>query len=386
MKKTATFLILLASMGVVWLALAHCPSPTAAAKPEINVKLGSADIASGTGTCAFSGVVYGYSGTMTITIENQGSADLELTGTPAVTIGGQDAQEFAVTTQPSSVIVPKSSSDFIITFTPASTGSKEINVEILNNDADEGSYTFSVHGTCVAPGSPAEIEVTTSYMYDIPSATGEYDFGSNANLSVTFYVWNYGQTALHLTGNPRVAISGANASEFVVTAQPDATVAGGSYYTSFTIQFVPVTAGQKEAQVSIANDDSDENPYTFTLKGSVAPEIEVTTSYMYDIPSGTGECDFGSNANLSVTFYVWNYGQTALHLTGNPRVAISGANASEFVVTAQPDATVAGGSYYTSFTIEFVPVTAGQKQAQVSIANDDSNENPYTFTVKGEMN
>ena len=34
--------------------------------------------------------------------------------------------------------------------------------------------------------------------------------------------------------------------------------------TTFTITFTPASIGAKTATVTIANDDADENPYTFT--------------------------------------------------------------------------------------------------------------------------
>ena len=38
--------------------------------------------------------------------------------------------------------------------------------------------------------------------------------------------------------------------------------------TPFTITFDPTTTGLRSATVSIANDDSDENPYTFDIQGT----------------------------------------------------------------------------------------------------------------------
>ena len=97
----------------------------------------------------------------------------------------------------------------------------------------------------------------------------------SASAAITFTVDNLGTSNLNLTGTPRVAISGTDAAMFVVGTQP-ATPVAPSGTTTFTITFTPASLGAKSATVTIANDDSDENPYTFTLTGTgVAPEINV---------------------------------------------------------------------------------------------------------------
>src|SRR4030095_9724415 len=62
----------------------------------------------------------------------------------------------------------------------------------------------------------------------------------------TYTITNLGLTSLELTGNPKVAITGTQASDFVVTAQPAATVPGGSN-TTFTLRFDPSAIGIRKA-------------------------------------------------------------------------------------------------------------------------------------------
>lgn len=80
----------------------------------------------------------------------------------------------------------------------------------------------------------------------------------------TFTITNTGVDPLTISG---VTITGPNASDFSVTTPPASTVApSGS--TTFQITFNPSTDGVKDATVEIANDDSDENPYTFAIRGT----------------------------------------------------------------------------------------------------------------------
>lgn len=104
-----------------------------------------------------------------------------------------------------------------------------------------------------------------------PSAADDTDFGSTAidggTVSRTFTIQNTGTGTLTLGANA-VTITGLNRADFAVTSQPATTVASGGS-TTFTVEYDPslTLAGLRTALVSIANDDADENPYTFQLHG-----------------------------------------------------------------------------------------------------------------------
>jgi len=102
-------------------------------------------------------------------------------------------------------------------------------------------------------------------------------------------------------------------------------------------------------------------------------------------PAATNGTDFGSTqinfGSVVRTFTIKNDGASALNLTGTPRVSISGS--TDFTVTTQPaTATINGGSS-TTFQVRFAPTSVGSKTATISIANNDTNENPYDFVIGG---
>ncbi|MFY0482348.1 InlB B-repeat-containing protein [Flavobacterium sp. PLA-1-15] len=118
--------------------------------------------------------------------------------------------------------------------------------------------------------SPKEINIRQGAT-DIAS-NGTYAFGNQvvttSSTAITFTIQNTGGVVLNLSGTPRVAITGSNASEFTINqATLPATVAPNSSET-FTVTFTPTSLGGKTALLSIANDDSDENPYLITLTGT----------------------------------------------------------------------------------------------------------------------
>lgn len=60
---------------------------------------------------------------------------------------------------------------------------------------------------------------------------------------------------------------------------------------------------------------------------------------------------------------------------------VTGANASEFVVTTTPSSIPALNS--STLTIEFTPTASGTRTATLTIVNDDANENPYIIELYG---
>jgi len=120
------------------------------------------------------------------------------------------------------------------------------------------------------------------------------------------------------------------------------------------------------------------------------PEINITglgnsISDGDTTPSLTDNTDFGDvdviSGSQANTFVIENLGTLNLNLTGTPRVLIGGANAGDFTVT-NPATPIAPGGTRT-FVITFNPSAVGLRTANVTIANNDSNENPYNFNIQG---
>ena len=240
-----------------------------------------------------------------------------------------------------------------------------------------------------------------------PTTTNDTDFGnedvvsgSNSNI---FTIQNIGAVSLSLTGgSPYVVITG-DTSDFTLSVVPSdipTTPIAAAGSTTFTITFNPTVTGLRTAQVSIANDDSDEGPYTFNIQGTgttTVQEIDITANSnsiphdlpLTNIPSTTNDTDFGNviitgstNAN---TFTINNLGTlNSLNLTAAPLVQIGGADAADFTVTTVPLTPITANSN-TTFIITFDPTSIGVKNATVTIANDDPTgaENPYTFNIRG---
>ena len=223
------------------------------------------------------------------------------------------------------------------------------------------------------------------------STTNHTDFGSVAvdggTMVRTFTISNSGTGALNLTGSPIVVSS---SGEFIVTQPASSTVAAGGSIT-FQVTFDPSASGTRTATLSIANNDANENPYNFSIQGvGTAPEPEMSVSgnsvEILDgdaTPSTSDHTDYGladiNTGSVTYTYTISNQGLATLTLSGSPIVSSS---SSDFTIT-QPSVSSIAASGSITFQVTFNPTATGTRTATISIANNDSNENPYNFTVQG---
>ncbi|MCC7146294.1 MAG: choice-of-anchor D domain-containing protein [Phycisphaeraceae bacterium] len=339
--------------------------------------------------------------TRTFTLHNTGASTLTLTGTPKVAISGANAADFTVVAQPAATVAAGGSITFNIKFDPSAVGERNATVTIQNSDVNEGTYTFAIMGIGTANEIDVQGNATSIADGDItPSVADDTDFGNvvlGADAAHTFTILNTGNAALtlHATEGSRVAISGTNAADFVVTTQPADVTIDGEDSLTFVITFEPTAVGVRNAIVTIVNNDGNESPYNFNIKGTaIAPEIDVKGNNVSIVDGDataatTDHTDFGSaditSGTVNRTFTIYNTGTSALTLATleSERVVVGGVDELDFEVITQPNTdTIAAGASAT-FVVRFNPSAAGVRNATLSIANDDSNENPYNFSIKG---
>jgi len=149
---------------------------------------------------------------------------------------------------------------------------------------------------------PADPEINIQYnSINIPDGN-TYNFGSktlNSNTDQIFTLGNIGAGDLTLSGTPIIVITGDNADQFSVQAQPTTPIVGFSN-TTFTLRFTPTSLGAKVAAISIVNDDADENPYNITLNG-----IGSSGQYYVDQADGNDSWDGLAPVYVSGTNGPW---------------------------------------------------------------------------------
>ena len=168
-----------------------------------------------------------------------------------------------------------------VTFSASSSGTSTATVSLI------GTYVFRwTISSSSCPSSSADLTVNYNApeidiagngntVFDgntTPTTTNSTDFGSStAGIATTktFTIQNSGNTNLTIG---TISFSGANAADYSIGNLPSTTIIAGNS-TTFTISFNPSTIGTRTATISILNNDSDENPYDFSIQGTgtIAP-------------------------------------------------------------------------------------------------------------------
>lgn len=252
---------------------------------------------------------------------------------------------------------------------PSNSGTYTISFIAYNNNtcSTGASTTFSLNNSITVIPTP-EIDirgnsVSISSGDSTPTISDYTDFGT-VNINSTtfdrvFTIHNTGSASLSL-GN--VIVSGTHASDFTVVNQPAGSVLANSS-TSFTIRFDPSAIGVRNAILAISNNDSNENPYTFSIRGTGAtPILSISPSTRTITEGDTGTADITYNVLLNIT--------SPIAITVNYTVSGSGAN----------QATTGVDFANTSGTLTFNPNELS-KSIIVPIIGDTIYEPNETFTV-----
>ncbi|MDD4205589.1 MAG: choice-of-anchor D domain-containing protein [Candidatus Delongbacteria bacterium] len=338
---------------------------TATPVPEIKISGNSYEITDGSTFTSFTthtnfGSVNVSAGTMarTYTVANLGAGTLTISG---VTITGANSGDFSVTSAPAGSVASSGSTTFVITFNPSSTGSRNATVTVSNNDSNEGSYDFSINGYGFTPGDLQVTGITnptaanTVYVHQGVMNNFEYWQSSNG-----YYVYTDGSN--WLIDNDTVS----SAVLFFSSTLPYSVLDVASWTLEGTATGTPVVTA------------SDPNP-NINVKGNGVNIVTGDVSPAYSDFTKFGSVNIASSS-ASRTFTIENTGSAALTISG---VSFTGTDASSFSVTSAPASTVAAMAS-TTFTVAFDPSATGVKSAVINISNNDSDENPYTFTVSGD--
>ncbi len=367
-------------------------SPPAGA--EINVQGNSTTIVDGDATPSLTdhtdfGSTGVCSGTIirTFTIQNSGVPVLNVTG---VTITGVNAGDFSVTVTPASTVASSGSTTFQVTFNPSATGTRAATINIASDDCDEATYDYAIQGFGTEPEADLRGNGISIPAGDItPQVPDGTDYGSipvcAGSLAQNFTIHNTGNTNLNLVG---FGITSGNMADFSVTGSPSSPIAPGNF-TTFQVTFNPTATGVRFVNLGFGNTDCDENPYMFRIQGTgTGNEINLSGNSVNitdgDVtPSLTDHTDFGTQSvcagTIVRTFTIQNTGNQTLNIAS---VAITGAQASDYTVTAAPASAVLAAAS-TTFQVTFNPSANGLRSATITVNSDDCDEAAYDFAILG---
>lgn len=262
------------------------------------------------------------------------------------------------------------------------------------NLAAAGTYYVRVSGSANAAqmyrlsGTISNVTVTAPEIAVLDGQTSIVDGASSVSLasvdvggvsSKTFTIQNLGNANLTLG-------SVSLPAGFVLTQAPLSTTVIPGTSTTFIVSLDTSLAGAFNGSLSFTNNDADENPFNFTITGTVttpaplAPEIEILDGTM-NLVDGQSTVNFGSatvGGTLAKTFTVRNTGTANLSLTNIVLPTAYSLTAGPAVTSIAP-----GGS--TTITLSLNTASAGTFSGGVALGNNDANEGPFNFNVTGTV-
>jgi hypothetical protein len=286
------------------------------------------------------------------------------TATPplAVSLTGPDASDFQLADPCSGKpLAAGASCQVTVTFAPAATGSKT--ASLAGTAQGLGTATASLSGAA-APG--AAFAVTP----------GTYDFGSilvgTPTATQTFTVTNGGGVA---SGVPAVAITGANAADFVVSANQCTSALAGGAKCTFAVAFTPASPAAESATVTVSGAATASGTAALTGTGLAPAAIGL---------SPTSEA-FGSwpqtQSSPATTFTLTNSGGVA---TGALAVSLGGTNKTQFAIDSDSctGAMLAATTGTCAIAVHFAPTagTVGSVQATLDVTGSPGGSTAATLT------
>lgn len=250
-------------------------------------------------------------------------------------------------------------------------------VTIASGDTTPAAADDTEFGTVLVGGTPTTLPPVPVVDPNTTTAAGTVNTTApilTATVRHTFTIRNAGNAELKLTGTPIVAKSGEHAADFTVT-QPSVTTLPSGRAVTFDVIFAPSATGNRVATLSIANNDSNENPYTFTVHGTgvAAPAPYLPTAQQTSVTPIAAIGEF--RANVSIVFpnpgYGVDWGQAVVagnKITLNARAfAPSAGMVSAQVITTQ------------SFSYPLGPLPAGTYEIVFKVADQTVKTAPFSI-------
>jgi hypothetical protein len=254
-----------------------------------------------------------------------------------------------------------------------------------DHDANGGVFLSNSGSVYFYRNSP-EINLKQN-VTDIASG-GIYNFGSvlfgNSSSAISFTIENTGGGDLNLTGTPKIDKSTGDVAAFTINQASVSSPVAPAGSTSFTVTYTPPAGGAHTTNLVIANDDSDENPYTIVLQGTGTLQNQ-TISNFNAIPTKTyGDVAFTVSATASS-------GLNVVFTSSNPSVATcTGTNGTTITIVGAGDCEIranqAGNAFYNAAPQVVQTLTVNTKTISVTadpqskIYGDDDPTLTYTFT------
>jgi len=310
-------------------------------------------------------VFIGSSSSLSVTIANIGSADLDVT---SIALGAATSADFAIAPGPASIVLaPGANVTVEVTYSPSDLGPDSGTLVIDSNDADEPTVTVSLFGNGVPVPVPEIDVVPLSLNY------GDVFIGSDSAMTVT--ITNMGTADLDVTS---IALGVGTSGDFAITSGPTlpvSVVPGANVIVQVT--YSPSDEGTDSGTLVIESNDADEPVVTVSLFGNGVPEPvpEIDVSPM---SLNYGDVLIGSSLSLSVT--IANTGTADLDVTS---IALGAGSSADFAITSGPESVVVAPGANVTVEVTYSPTDEGTDSGTLVIESDDADEPVVTVSLSG---
>lgn len=326
------------------------------------------------GTYEIGDLLVGTTASLAVRLESGGNIPLTIQST---TVGAGSNASLNIPTGPAASIAQGANDIFTAIVTANGLGPFSVPMTIVNNDDDEDPYVITFIGTGVAP----EVFIGDPAGQEIPDG-GSHTLSANVPIgasSISFDINN--QNGSGVLGVSGVSFSNQVGCTVAASGVPS-TVAAGQF-SSFQVQVTTVGPGQFSFDMTVTNTDLDEGTYTVSIVGTAGGEPEIDLQFASTSYASGGVLDLGvvvEGETTPVEVDVANLGTGLLNvfaptIVGPTNVAVT--------VNGFPASVAAGTSGLLDMDI--VPGTPGGFSYQVSLGNDDPNEDPYLLTITGTV-
>ena len=153
-------------------------------------------------------------------------------------------------------------------------------------------------------------------------------------------------------------------------------------YTKFKINFTPTLTGDISATVSIDNNDPDEGPYTFTVKGlgesAPVPDIGIKVDGVYY--SDGSIYDFGEvDSSKTKEFIIENTGSGDLEITN---ILLTEGHQYDFTLDLSSTSFLLASAESTPFNVTYSPQDDDERWRDLVINSNDIDESPYNIRLE----
>lgn len=344
-----------ASLAIVHDDTAHSPSTvtlsgTGTALPQAQLSVDRASLSwpaqpQGTASTA-----------RTATVSNTGSATGTFTG---VDLGGTDPQDFVLAPSasaclPGASLAVGATCTLTVRFQPTvSSGTRSATLTV-HSDAVNDPLTLGLDGIAAAAPAPA-VAFTPNRL-----AFGQVALGASA-AALSSRLENPGTAPLTILG------LSSTSTEFVLTHDCGSSISPGGFCT-LNVVFAPVAQGVRGGGIRLTSDAAG-SPHRLALDGTGVVAPTAALAWLSATPLAFPDTAVGSRSSArQATLSSIGTGGVGLQ-----QIAISGADAADFVLGPATDCpvggTLASGARCT-IAIVFTPSAAGTRTAQLDVLGD----------------